>query len=129
MANSNGKTKSASRAAPPAKAMKSPRKALQSTNLPAAKKTLAALDVAGGCQTSAFAGEILIDDDAGQSFLVTAGEKYLNMLDPECSGIYDAGRVGEAYQKYSMDPGQGGHLSCNGFLKSHGGGTVLHIVS
>jgi len=105
--------------------------AAQSASAPAPKTALAAaaLEAVAGCQTSTYDGEILIDDEAGQSFLVTAEGRYLNMLDPECSGEYDAGRVGEAYQKYSVDPGQGGHLSCNGFLKSYGGGTVLHIVS
>lgn len=79
---------------------------------------------AEGCQTTGFDGQVLIDDRQGHASLKTSRGTYLMLLDPECRGGYDNGRVDDAYEQYRIDPGNGGHLRCDGFLDA----SVLHVV-
>ena len=82
-----------------------------------------------GCSTRVFFGAVILSDMAQEAFLEVQNETYLMMLDEDCSGLFDPRRAAEAYQAFRTRPGQGGRLTCRGFLRRTGTRDVLHVVA
>ena len=114
------KTVSAKKAAAPVKARRSTVRA---------GAPFLAEAVPSGCPAHVYDGEVILDDANRTSYLQTSGGTYLMLLDPDCSGTFNAGRVDAAYGAFSQKPGRNQRLVCSGFLHEDGTAQVLHVVS
>jgi hypothetical protein len=81
------------------------------------------------CPTHLYAGTVRLDANNRRSFLETATGTYLMSLDPDCSGVVNAGRIDAAFGTFSQNPGGNQAMQCNGFLHEDGTAFVLHVVN
>jgi hypothetical protein len=81
------------------------------------------------CPTHVYSGIVTLDDTNQRAFLQTQGGTYLLVLDPDCSGTFNAQRISAAYAAFSRNPGRNGQLTCNGFLHEDGTAYTIHVFS